>query len=197
MVIEMELDHIPQVVAVHMASFMGFFLTFLGERFLKIYYSSIIKDHDGVALVYLDAGKVVGFVVGLINPSEVYSRLLKTNWYRFGIASLPAVLKKPQSLFRILRGSAKPNQTPKGREYAELASIAVLPGKQNRGIGKALQERFVYELSMRKVKFLYLLTDAQNNDQVNKLYLNYGFVLRNTFETAEGRLMNEYWCNIQ
>jgi ribosomal protein S18 acetylase RimI-like enzyme len=197
MVLDMMPDHIPQVVAVHMISFKGFFLTFLGDRFLRIYYSSIVKDNDSVALVYIDAGMVVGFVVGFINPSAVYSRLLKKNWYRFGIASLPALLKKPQCLFRIFRGSAKPKETPKGTEFAELASIAVLPGKQNRGIGKALHEMFVRKLAMRQVKFLYLLTDARNNDPVNNFYLTHGFALRNTFETAEGRLMNEYWYNIQ
>lgn len=197
MILDMRPDHIPQVVAVHMESFKGFFLTFLGERFLRIYYSSIARDRDGVALVYLDAGKVVGFVVGFINPAEVYSRLLRKNWYNYGIASLPALLKKPQCLFRILRGSAKPDETPKGREFAELASIAVLPGNQNKGLGKALHKRFVREMAMRRVKHIYLLTDAINNDPVNNFYLTYGFVLRNTFETAEGRLMNEYWYAIQ
>jgi ribosomal protein S18 acetylase RimI-like enzyme len=197
MVLRMMPDHISQVVEVHMISFKGFFLTFLGERFLKLYYSSIVKDQDGVALVYLHEGKVIGFVSGFIDPSNFYARLWKKNWPRFGIASLPAIFKDFRSLFRILRGTSKPQEARQGRDTAELSSLAVLPHKQRQGIGKKLTDNFINDLRVRNVRYVCLTTDALDNEATNMFYSNYGFSVRNTFETPQSRMMNEYWYEIK
>ena len=187
---------IEQVVDVHLKSFSGFFLTFLGRRFLTLFYRGVIREPTGIALVYLENSKVVGFVVGMMNPSGFYARLLRRDWFRFGMASIPAVLKKPKSVFRLLRALSRPSTTPKDPKVAELSSIAVLPEYQGKGIGKSLVNAFIQEVKKRGGKFIYLTTDACNNETVNRFYQKIGFKLKRSFETPEKRKMNEYWYEI-
>ena len=195
-------EYIKDVVNVHLESFSGFFLTFLGKRFLTLFYKGVIREPTGIGLVYLENlenlenNKVIGFVVGMMNPSGFYSRLLRRDWFRFGIASIPAVLKKPKSVFRLLRALTRPSTTPKDPTVAELSSIAVLPEYQSKGIGKNLVNAFIQEVKKREGKFIYLTTDACNNEPVNYFYQKIGFKLKRSFETPEKRKMNEYWYEI-
>jgi ribosomal protein S18 acetylase RimI-like enzyme len=181
------------VVAVHLAAFPSFFLTFLGPGFLRELYRGIVADPTGLAYVALVSGRPVGFVAGTTMPARFYSRLARRRAIRFGIAALPAFLRRPSILPRLLRafgksGSAAPDES--GR--AELMSIAVLPGEQTRGGGAQLVARFADEAFERGASAVYLTTDALGNDAVNRFYLRCGFVLARSFTTPEGRTMHEY-----
>ena len=44
-------EDIPTVVAVHLASFPGFFLSFLGPKFLALLYEGLIADPQGLVMV--------------------------------------------------------------------------------------------------------------------------------------------------
>ena len=65
---EMTPRHLERVVEVHLASFDGFFLTFLGPKFLRLLYSELMKESEGVALIAQEkeGQVVVGFVAGLL-----------------------------------------------------------------------------------------------------------------------------------
>lgn len=79
----METEDIDQVVAVHLANFPGFFLSFLGPHFLSLYYLGICSALEGIGFVYSNSvGELVGFVAGSSNPRGFYSRLLKRDWLR-------------------------------------------------------------------------------------------------------------------
>ena len=47
MIRQMERENISRVVEIHLASFPGFFLSFLGARFLSLYYSGICAARRG------------------------------------------------------------------------------------------------------------------------------------------------------
>ncbi|MBU1712860.1 MAG: hypothetical protein KKD47_07115 [Proteobacteria bacterium] len=67
----MKNEDIDRVVAIHLLSFQGFFLSFLGPRFLSLYYLGICSAPEGIGFVYLNsAGKPVGFVANLSNLWE-------------------------------------------------------------------------------------------------------------------------------
>ena len=72
-----------EVVSVHLASFQGFFLTFLGRQFLSELYAAIVDDATGVAFVCSEGARVLGFVAGTSQPAGFYSRLLQRRWWRF------------------------------------------------------------------------------------------------------------------
>ena len=52
----------------HVSAFPGFFLTSLGQPFLRLLYEGFLAHPQGICLVAEDAGNVVGFVAGTMDP---------------------------------------------------------------------------------------------------------------------------------
>lgn len=190
-------NDIGRVVGVHLLSFPGFFLSFLGPRFLSLFYSGICSAPEGIAYVYLnDDGIPSGFVAGTSNPGGFYSRLLKRDWFKFALASIIPVLKKPSVIGRVARAVSYPAGNPIGNDVAGLFSIGVLPELQGTGAGKKLVQAFLYEAAKRGCKRVFLTTDRDNNDSVNAFYEKLGFSVERQYVTPEGRRMNEYWITL-
>jgi len=197
MIREANREDIRDIVEIHLESFQGFFLSFLGPRFLSLYYLSICSTPEGIGFVYLNsAGKPVGFVAGSSNPRGFYSRLLKRDWLRFSFASLGAILKKPWVIRRLFRALLHPSGNPIGDEVAGLFSIGTLPELQGTGIGKKLVQSFLDEARRRGCKKVFLTTDRDRNDIVNTFYQRLGFHIERQYETPEGRRMSEYWIEL-
>lgn len=197
MISKLTKQHVPQVVSVHVASFPGFFLSFLGPQFLSIFYSAVSSAPEGIAFVYLnEAGIPSGFVAGTSNPRGFYSRLLMRHWFRFAMAAIPSVLRKPSIVSRVARAVFHPSDNPVGDDVAGLFSIGVLPELQGTGTGKKLVQAFLEEARHRGCKRVFLTTDQDNNDVVNAFYVKLGFSVERRFVTPEGRRMNEYWLTL-
>ncbi len=191
-IVPMQLEHNKDVVAVHIQAFRGFFLTFLGPGFLSELYRGILTDPSGMAFVALAGGGVIGFAAGAANPAGFYQRLLKKRWWRFGVAALPAVIKKPSASYRLFRALSLPKQVAAEKDRGTLMSLAVVPGQQGQGTGRALVHVFLEEAARRGVRKVDLLTDKVNNAPVNAFYLRQGFTLLRSYATPEGREINEY-----
>lgn len=190
-------EWIEDIVEIHISSFPNFFLTFLGPNFLRIFYNRFVKDSRGICFAYLENGKIMGFVVGNIDPPKFYANLLKYDWFKLGVAAIPALLKRPKSFFRILNNTQRAYKgMPNASFIVELSSIAVLPSFQGKGIGKQLVSAFIKEAAIREAKIVYLTTDAENNDVTNSFYKNLGFRIKRVYKTREGRIMNEYWYKL-
>lgn len=197
MISKLTKQHVDQVVSVHVASFPGFFLSFLGPQFLSIFYSAVSSAPEGIAFVYLnEAGIPSGFVAGTSNPRGFYSRLLMRHWFRFAMAAIPSVLRKPSIVSRVARAVFHPSDNPVGDDVAGLFSIGVLPELQGTGAGKKLMQAFLEEAKYRRCKRVVLTTDQDNNDAVNAFYVRHGFSVERRFVTPEGRKMNEYWLTL-
>lgn len=185
-------QYIDQCVDVHLKSFKGFFLTFLGKNFLKLLYSSIIEDPSGIGYVYIYNDDVIGLVFGSTQPTGLYRRLIKKRWLKFGLAALKAVVKKPKIIIRLLRSFKLANQENNTPGRGTLMSIAVDPTHQGKNIGKELISNFLNEVKKRGCLSVVLTTDAEENEKVNNFYMGMNFTLNRTYTTPEGRKMNEY-----
>lgn len=194
MVRPLNVKDLAAVVRIHQNAFPGFFLTFLGPRFLKEFYTAFLEEINSIALVYQEpkSGRILGFVVGTILPSGFFKRLLKRRWWAFCLASLSAVFRKPTSVPRIFRALFYRGTPPSGKVRALLSSIAVDPDSGGRGLGKALVESWVEEVRKRGMPGCYLTTDAEGNDTVNHFYERCGWKVESTYVTPEGRKMNRY-----
>ncbi len=193
----MVLKDVVQVVAVHLTSFPNFFLSFLGPRFLTLYYSGICSDREGMSFVYLDSNdQLLGFVAGSSNPRKFYSHLLKRDWLRFSFFSMGAIIKRPTVIRRIFRALYHPSENPVGDDIAGLFSIGVVPECQGIGVGKKLIEEFLDKAKKRGCKRVFLTTDHDQNDTVNSFYQKLGFNIERQYVMPEGRRMNEYWINV-
>lgn len=193
----MQLSDVNQIVNVHLRSFQGFFLSFLGRPFLDFLYSYIVVSPHGAGYVYLnDKGQILGFVCGSMQPS-FYRKFFTNQCWRIIPATLWPLIRRPSIGLRLARAVLYPPEASTAEGTATLMSIAVLPEYQNKGIGKALVRVFLDEMRLRGVQGVNLTTDIERNGVVNAFYRRLGFQLVRSFVTAEGRWMNEYAISLR
>ena len=186
-------EDIGSAVRLHLHAFPDFFLSQLGPRFLREFYLSFLMDPVAMAFVARNQSDgVVGAIVGPLDPRGYFSRLLRRRWWAFCLASLAALLRSPSSAPRLARALVYRGEAPGGPFRALLSSIAVSPGLQGKGIGRALVLRWLDEARSRGASGCYLTTDAENNDPVNRFYLSQGWKVESAYTTPEGRKMNRY-----
>jgi ribosomal protein S18 acetylase RimI-like enzyme len=185
-----------EVVAVHLRSFPGFFLSQLGPRFLLSLYQELLRDPTGIALVCKQDPRVLGFVAGTAEPRGFYKRLLVRRWLRFALASVVPVLRNPIIVPRLLNAFRKAKEEPDDEGRALLMSIAVDLEAQAGGIGAALVEGFLAECQRRGLSSVHLTTDKCENDRVNRFYSRLGFTISRVITTPQGRVMNDYRIEI-
>ncbi len=185
-------DDVAQVVQIHLESFHGFFLTFLGPSFLALLYKCTLRDPDGIALVASSDERIEGFATGTLHQAGFYQRLVKKEKWRFALAASRAVLRQPTIGRRLLRALKRPAVAQQDLADACLMSLAVRLDSQHHGVGRQLVVAFCQELIRRGAPAVCLTTDRANNDRVNRFYQQLGFYVGQTFVTPEGRAINEY-----
>jgi GNAT superfamily N-acetyltransferase len=184
---------LERVVAIHLAEFEGFFLSFLGPRFLKHFYQDTIESEGSVAIVAEDkAGKVMGFVAGHMNPARFYRCLLLRKWWVFGLALFPSFLKRPSTFYRAFHAVANRLTLPDNPRQALLASIAVSRQSRGAGWGRQLVESFLQWCRSQSASSACLTTDRDNNEGVNRFYQALGWELEAQLKRPEGRWLNRY-----
>ncbi len=189
---QMCLADVPLAVKVHLESFSGFFLTFLGPAFLCELYTATLADPSGIGFVAENGEGICGFVTGTAQPSGFYRRLLRKRWWRFAVASIVPGMRNPSIIPRLLRAFSMPEGTSNKEGHATLMSVAVLPSIQGKGVGQSLVRAFLLEATRRGLKFVDLTTDRDHNDGTNHFYQKMGFICERTSITPEGRAMNAY-----
>lgn len=188
------LKDIDIVTEIHIKSFDGFFLTQLGPDFLKTYYK-LIKEYSRSVFLVAEAadGTILGSVAGFLEPTSFYKNL-KKQIIKLGLIVIPTLFKKPFLIRKALSNLRKVNKLSdkENIKASELASIAVDPAFSSKGTGRLLVKAFIEESERMGAEFIYLTTDAEGNERVNKFYRSLGFELYRTFIAGSNRLMNEY-----
>ena len=194
----MNVEDVDNLVSIHLEAFRGFFLSFLGRSFLYVLYSFIQSDSKSISMVAerIHDKRIVGFVVGALEPSSFYRRAIRSRVLTFAVSAVPALLRDPRILGHLIRALAKPKEMEAVPADCELMSIAVLPEYANKGIGRKLEAAFTNEALRHGAHSVTLTTDKLNNDVVNKFYERCGYVVYDSFVTPEGREMNRYMKKI-
>lgn len=184
---------VPALAALHRRAFPDFFLSRLGDQFLRQLYLGYTSDPDAVVSVARGQdGRVIGACVGTTQPSGFFSRLLKQRFIGFVRASLLAAVRNPQFAPRLLAALTYRGDAPPGLDGALLSSLCVDPEAQNGGIGRALEEAWCVRAAELGARTAFLTTDADNNEAANRFYLRRGWQLTDQFVTRQGRRMNRY-----
>lgn len=182
---------VARIVEVHLDAFEGFFLSFLGPRFLRLFYAEAVALGE-ICLVATTRGEVAGFVMGSATPGGFFTKLIRRRAAAFALAALPAVLRRPTTALRVARALLKPKQATKPVGTATLMSIGVGSAAQGLGAGKALVVAFLDEAARCGSRVVDLTTDKVDNDRANTFYRALGFAVAREIVTAEGRILNEY-----
>jgi len=185
---------LDNLVDLHMEAFEGFFLQTLGKKFLKELYLGFLRDNAAIILKAEDECGLVGFVAGSTQSKTFFRRLLFHRWYVFaplviaGMKSQPWSAAKKLASAVLYRGEA-PSQLTNG---SLLSSIAVSPRCSRSGCGGLLVNAFCEASFNAGSRFVYLITDRDDNEAVNSFYLRCGFTLESSFRKDENRWMNRF-----
>lgn len=180
------------VTDIHLATFQGFFLTFMGRGFLRQMYRSYCEHESSGLLVAFEEEKAIGFLAYSENMSGLYKFMIKKRLVPFAWYSLGAFFRKPKIFMRLIRAFLKPSESRREEAYVELASIGVSLTIKSRGVGSALIKALKAQVDFGRFSYIGLETDADNNEGANHFYQKNGFRLARNYKTREGRSMNEY-----
>lgn len=186
------------VARVHLQAFPGFFLSRLGYGFLREMYRGFVTHVDGVFWIALDEqSKVIGFIAGTTAPHTFFADLRRMRMWYFLWHAIPALLRQPMLVLPKLYGALfykgdKPKDLTGG---VLLSSIGVLPNVVGKSVGQGLLQSFENDIWSKGRQFIYLTTDALNNDKVNKFYQRNGYQIESQFMQSGNRLMFRYIKN--
>lgn len=183
---------VNDIVEIHLSTFKGFFLTFMGRGFLHQMYSSYLIHNKSGIIIAEDESSVIGFLAYSTDMRGLYKHMIKHRLPQFAWYSIGAFFRKPSAFMRLLRAFLKPGEAKRYAEYVELASIGVNPLYKSGGIGSKLIDALKETIDFGKYQYIALETDAVDNESVNNFYRKNGFTLVREYETHEGRKMNEY-----
>lgn len=185
------LNDISGIVNIHKEAFKDFFLTSLGDDFLRLYYTSFVNSNDGVVYCAKKNETVVGFSAASYKSHGFNSNLIKSNLFKYGLMAVKLMFKQPKSVLRLAKNmnkEIKEDAIVDDGLYAELYSIAVSPSCQGEGVGRFLLT--VTEADVREHNpYLSLTTDYFDNDKAIAFYRALGYKEFYDFTTYPKRRM--------
>lgn len=187
-----EKELINDIVTIHLNTFMGFFLTFMGRGFLNQMYRSYCDHSESGLLVAEEGGKAIGFLAYSSNFSGLYKFMIRTRLIQFGWYSVGAFFRRPSAFMHIMKAFLKPGEVKREETYVELSSIGVDPNIKSMGVGSKLIDELKRQVDFNKYSYITLETDAIDNEGAIHFYEKNGFIRERMYETDEGRKMYEY-----
>lgn len=186
------------IADIHVRTFQGFFLTFMGKGFLRTMYKSYCQHNDSTLLgAFNQGGELLGFLAYSKDMGGLYKYMIKRKLILFAWYSLGAFFRKPKIFVRLIRAFLKPSESKREEKYIELASIGVAPDKKSQGVGSKLISELKDREKDSDASYITLETDAENNEYANAFYVKNGFRLERTYATKENRKMNEYRYDLE
>ena len=112
-----ERELINDIVSIHLNTFTGFFLTFMGRGFLNQMYRSYCDHDESGLLVAEENGKAIGFLAYSGNFSGLYKYMIKTRLIPFGWYSVGAFFRRPSAFMHIIKAFLKPSEVKREEKY--------------------------------------------------------------------------------
>ena len=185
------LQDVDGIVKIHQEAFKDFFLTSLGGKFLRLYYSTFIKSNDGVVCCAERDGTMAGFSACSYVSRGFNTKLIKSDILGFGLEALRLIFSNPKAILRLVKNLNKEDNSGVIKDdgtYAELYSIAVNPSCQGWGIGKLLLTVTESEVKEHNDR-ISLTTDFYDNEKTIGFYQSLGYIDYYEFTTYPGRKM--------
>lgn len=183
---------IDEVVSIHLETFTGFFLSFMGRGFLKQMYRSYCEHQQSKLLMAEENGEILGFVAYSSDFSGLYKFMIKKRLPYFAWYSIGAFFRRPSAFLHIISAFLKPGEAKREESYVELSSIGVSPKYKSKGVGSLLISELKKRVDFNKFAYITLETDAVNNEPAIQFYQKNAFVKQRLYKTSEGREMLEF-----
>lgn len=188
------LNDVSVVAQIHTIAFPGFFLTSLGDPFLRELYSGFVNQSGGIFVLAEVDDKVIGFAAGTTVPDVFFTELRKKRGLYFLLKAIPALIKNARVVFKKLISSIfykgdTPTELTGG---TLLSSIGVIPSLHGGLVGSALLDEFEKIAFSQNAAFVYLTTDSIENERANAFYGKRGYSVEGRFMQQSKRPMLRY-----
>ena len=110
------------IVQLHIKVFPKFFMTNMGNLFLKEYYKALLEYPKNISLVAVQNDQVVGFVVGFGDPTQFY-KFYRQRYKRLIVPILLAIIQNPKLISRIFFNFRRTNSVLAEKYEVEMSSI--------------------------------------------------------------------------
>lgn len=193
-IVKADRTDVAEVAKLHVHAFPGFFLTSLGLSFLKELYAGFLSHPSGIFIVAKDEGGIVGFAAGTSAPEAFFPDLRRRRRFAFVFKAIPSILRNPLPVCRKLLYAVRYcGEAPAARSSgALLSSIGTAIACRGNGVAASLILEFEKEAMGHGADFVYLTTDAEQNDRVNAFYRRHGYAAVSRFQQNGRRDMFRY-----
>ncbi len=174
MIVPLAEEHASQVARLHCDNLTGL-LTRLGYRATVAHYRACAATPLATAFVFLDQGRVEGFVAGAANPARLKREIPRRKPWSVLTGLLAGLLRRPSAALDLFQNLARPPAAAYDPEAPELTYLAVSAQARRAGVGRELVEAFARSLAARGVEAFELSVDSDNQGAV-RFYEKMGFV---------------------
>ncbi|MFZ5847126.1 MAG: GNAT family N-acetyltransferase [Actinomycetota bacterium] len=192
------------VVGEHLQHFPRGFFARLGPRFLHEYYRAFLTGDSGVAVVAEEAGRPVGYLVGVTDPAAHREHVVRRHGRGLALRGAALLAVRPRLLATfvrtraaryleklLVRRAARSGRTVDVTSPAVLTHVAVTAHAQGKGIGTRLVEWFEQALEGCGCDRVVLVT-AAGREGAGEFYERRGWTRTGEHATADGHLLSNY-----
>jgi ribosomal protein S18 acetylase RimI-like enzyme len=180
MIAPMRREHAARVAELHCLALAGDFLPSLGAGFLTEFYRAVLDLNAGFGFVAIENNQPVGFVLGSVDTSVLFKRVLAGRALPLGLRVLTALARNPMLIGKVLETFLYPSKEGEVPEKAELVVIGFDPAYRRRGLGRQLVNALNEAFCAQGVSS-YKVTVLQSNPGANNFYRALGFQPRIEF----------------
>jgi ribosomal protein S18 acetylase RimI-like enzyme len=180
----------------HVLAFPNFFLTTLGEKFLRTFYEKTLKSKNGFGTGVFEENKLISFALGTDQIIGFYKSLIKKNGFSLLFAAFPKLVSNPRNVLRILKNLSGNSENFQPDVGGWLLSICTDPRYQGVGVSQQCISAFEKLAKEKPLGQIWLTTDYQQNERANLFYRKMDYQLASTFTNANNRKMNLYSKNL-
>jgi len=169
----MEPDHVEEVCRLHAAAMGRSLWAELGLPFLRQVYRGLVGHPDFVGLVYVEDGRVRGFIAGSSNGPRMLRQVAKRRVLRLGLATAWGLLRRPgtaRHLIETLRYFER--SAPQGagdQTVAESMFCSFEAELRGQRISGLINKLLFDEMAARGHRFLKITTEADNSGAMRQL----------------------------
>lgn len=184
------------IAELHLLAFPGYFLSHLGQRFLRLFYGFFLANEVSHCIVAVDGDRVIGFVAGTAAKMQHYMAFYRRGFVQIVFIVAARSLRDPvvrreifkrmsylrlavAALLRPRAQSSAEREVGSDQTPARLLSIAIHPDHRGAGVGERLTGSLfdsLYKDGARRVG----LTVRSDNGRAIAFYKKDGWAVQNT-----------------
>ena len=190
----MQMGDAERVAALHQAAMGRSLWARLGTRFLTTLYRSLMESQRFLGFVYLQDGRIDGFIAGSTDVAAMYQEIFHRRWLPLGVAAANGLLRRPSVLPLLLRTGSY-FESSGDDVAAESLFCSFVPALRGTGVSNQINKVLFDDLLARGIQRVKISTEVDNKG-ANRQLRSWGFQEQRRF-TYYHKPMISYVLDLQ